>query len=112
MTPGEGLGRNRQGISTPLMMQKTDKRTGVIVNAEPAPMPGGGAAGEPAEKKQRVGAVIQGQPSKVLCLRNMVSGGGINVDNGGVSFAAHKGNMVVVVGWRCTGLLLDRGLHL
>lgn len=32
---GEGLGRERQGMSTPLVMQKTAARTGVIVNAEP-----------------------------------------------------------------------------
>ena len=29
---GQGLGRNQQGMSTPLVMQKTDLRTGVIGN--------------------------------------------------------------------------------
>ena len=29
---GSGLGRNKQGIVTPLMHQKTDKRGGVIVS--------------------------------------------------------------------------------
>lgn len=28
---GEGLGRERQGISTPLVMQKTNARAGVVV---------------------------------------------------------------------------------
>ncbi|GFH14581.1 uncharacterized protein HaLaN_10666 [Haematococcus lacustris] len=61
---GEGLGRERQGMSTPLVMQKTNARAGVIVNAEPS--------AQPADKKQRAaGAVIVGKPSKVLCLRNM-----------------------------------------
>lgn len=31
---GEGLGKMRQGMATPLIAQKTDKRSGVIVNAE------------------------------------------------------------------------------
>lgn len=36
---GEGLGRERQGMATPIILQKTDKRAGVIVNAEPLPKP-------------------------------------------------------------------------
>lgn len=31
---GEGLGKARQGMATPLIAQKTDKRSAVIVNAE------------------------------------------------------------------------------
>ena len=71
---GEGLGRNRQGISTPLVMQKTNARAGVIVNAEnsPAQQQQGGTPGPP-EKKQHTGAAIVGTPTNVLCLRNMVS---------------------------------------
>lgn len=34
-TEGEGLGKEKQGISTPFILQKTDTRTGVIVNAQP-----------------------------------------------------------------------------
>ncbi len=64
---GEGLGRERQGISTPLIMQKTNARAGVIVNAEPQ-LPAGG----PPDKKPRTGVQIVGKPSRVLCLRNMV----------------------------------------
>jgi hypothetical protein len=36
---GEGLGKERQGMATPIILQKTDKRTGVIVNAEPLNKP-------------------------------------------------------------------------
>ena len=36
---GEGLGRERQGMATPIILQKTDKRTGIIVNAEPLNRP-------------------------------------------------------------------------
>jgi splicing factor 45 len=32
---GEGLGKEKQGIATPFILQKTDARTGVIVNAQP-----------------------------------------------------------------------------
>lgn len=34
-TAGQGLGKEKQGISTPFILQKTDTRTGVIVNAQP-----------------------------------------------------------------------------
>lgn len=78
---GEGLGRNRQGMSTPLMAQKTDRRSGVIVNAEPAgpfaskARPAGALefGGEPADKRPKLGSALVGKPSRVICLRNMVS---------------------------------------
>ncbi len=35
-TEGKGLGRSQQGITTPLMAQKKDGRSGVIVNADSA----------------------------------------------------------------------------
>ena len=57
---GDGLGRNRQGISAPLVAQKTDRRAGVIVQGEPSnqpPRPGDGAPA--AEKKPRV---VRGRP--------------------------------------------------
>jgi hypothetical protein len=41
---GEGLGRNKQGISTPLMAQKRGDRAGIIVNAPELPRPQGGDA--------------------------------------------------------------------
>lgn len=34
-TEGEGLGKERQGIAAPIMLQKTDARTGVIVSGQP-----------------------------------------------------------------------------
>ncbi len=72
---GEGLGRNRQGMSTPLVAQKMDRRSGVIVNAEMDPRLRPDAEGdhEHADKRQRTGAVLVGKPSRVICLRNMVS---------------------------------------
>ncbi|KAF5837264.1 splicing factor [Dunaliella salina] len=81
---GEGLGRNRQGIASPLVMQKTNARAGVIVEGaaaptsnpqESAPAP---TRQEPPEKKPRLGAAITGTPTHVLCLRNMVGPGEVD----------------------------------
>ena len=35
-TEGRGLGRSQQGMTTPLMAQKKDSRSGVIINADSA----------------------------------------------------------------------------
>ena len=45
---GQGLGKLRQGMVTPLVAQKTDARSGVIINAE--------ERGGPPEKRPRTGA--------------------------------------------------------
>lgn len=56
---GQGLGKQEQGITTPLMAKKTDRRAGVIVNA--------------SDNSKKVKSVnINGVPTKVLLLRNMV----------------------------------------
>lgn len=36
---GQGLGKARQGMTTPLVAQKTDTHAAVIVNAQPTPAP-------------------------------------------------------------------------
>jgi hypothetical protein len=56
------------GMATPLMMQKVDVRTGVIVNA--APTPGGGAEQQPAKRPRS--ATFEGPPTRVILLTNMV----------------------------------------
>lgn len=40
-TEGRGLGRSQQGIVTPLMAQKKDGRSGIIINAESTHPPPG-----------------------------------------------------------------------
>eukprot|EP00250_Pteridium_aquilinum_P032837 c4770_g1_i1 orf=281-1549(+) len=62
---GQGLGKQEQGITTPLMARKTDRRAGVIVNAS-------------AEKKAKAGVSIMGQPTRVVLLRNMVGPGEVD----------------------------------
>ncbi|KAJ1393905.1 G-patch domain [Sesbania bispinosa] len=55
---GQGLGKQEQGITTPLMAKKTDRRAGVIVNA--------------SDNSKKVKSVnFHGVPTKVLLLRNM-----------------------------------------
>lgn len=50
-----------QGITTPLMAKKTDRRAGVIVNAS-----------ETKPEKKAKGVNLNGPPTRVLLLRNMV----------------------------------------
>ena len=69
---GLGLGKAHQGITAPLMAQKTDHRSGVIVNADPLKRL---EEAGPPEKKAR-GVAIQGTPSRVVLLRNIVGPGG------------------------------------
>ncbi|KAK3000814.1 hypothetical protein RJ639_021740 [Escallonia herrerae] len=60
---GQGLGRQEQGITTPLMAKKTDRRAGIIVNAS-AITSESKEKQQPAEKKQK-GANINGPPTRV-----------------------------------------------
>ncbi|KAL3161408.1 hypothetical protein ABBQ32_010298 [Trebouxia sp. C0010 RCD-2024] len=75
---GLGLGRNKQGIVNPLMVQKTDKRGGTIVNS-PAAQAAAAAEAAPPAKKAKAG-VIMGTPTRVVLLRNMVGPGQVDDD--------------------------------
>ncbi|KAI8463667.1 MAG: hypothetical protein J3K34DRAFT_494743 [Monoraphidium minutum] len=74
---GEGLGRNRQGIATPLVAQKRGDHAAIIVSAPERPRPDGEA---PPEKRPRPGASLSGRPTRVLVLRNMVGPGQVDED--------------------------------
>ncbi|RMZ54956.1 hypothetical protein APUTEX25_000473 [Auxenochlorella protothecoides] len=73
---GEGLGANRQGISTPLAVQKTDARSGVIVQAAPAGARCAGAA--MTEVAGARGLPSAGPATRVVLLKNMVGPGGVD----------------------------------
>ncbi|KAJ4702986.1 DNA-damage-repair/toleration protein [Melia azedarach] len=64
---GQGLGKQEQGITTPLMAKKTDRRAGVIVNAS-----------ENKSEKKVKSANLNGPPTRVLLLRNMVGPGEVD----------------------------------
>lgn len=64
---GQGLGRQEQGITTPLMARKTDRRAGVIVNAS-----------ENKSEKKVKSVNLNGPPTRVLLLRNMVGPGEVD----------------------------------
>ncbi|XP_061360367.1 DNA-damage-repair/toleration protein DRT111, chloroplastic [Gastrolobium bilobum] len=65
---GQGLGKQEQGITTPLMAKKTDRRAGVIVNA----------SDNKQDKKVVKSVNFNGIPTRVLLLRNMVGPGEVD----------------------------------
>ncbi|CAG8536858.1 677_t:CDS:10 [Diversispora eburnea] len=68
---GQGLGKNEQGINEPLTVQKTDKRSGYIVNT---------SSTHTAKTEQPPSKLIPNYevPSKVIMLTNMVGPGEVD----------------------------------
>lgn len=73
---GQGLGRQQQGISTALQVEKTSKRGGRIINEKeimppppPSLLPGAPAAAPPVPKPELTIAEMMKNPSKVILLR-------------------------------------------
>ena len=59
---GQGLGKQEQGITAPLVARKTDRRAGVIVDESSS-----------RQEKKPKSVNFDGQPTRVLLLRNMVN---------------------------------------
>ena len=79
-TEGQGLGKDGQGMRTPLVVKKTDSATAIIVHApakrtHPLPPPQPSANSAPQKS-----VVFRGRPSRVLLLRNMASPGEADAD--------------------------------
>ncbi|WVZ82423.1 hypothetical protein U9M48_029689 [Paspalum notatum var. saurae] len=64
---GQGLGKQEQGITAPLVAKKTDRRGGVIVDE---------SSSRPEKRQKSVS--FDGQPTRVLLLRNMVGPGEVD----------------------------------
>ena len=87
---GQGLGKEGQGMKTPLVAKKMDSTTGVITNAEhrplsrppppPPPPPPSAAAGVAPEAKKTGAVTFRGRPSRVLLMKNMVGPGEVDED--------------------------------
>nr|CAG4638671.1 EOG090X0BIL [Cyclestheria hislopi] len=78
---GQGLGRQQQGISTALQVEKTSKRGGRIINEkEIMPPPPPTPMTPPAPKAELSIAEMMKNPSKVIMLRNMVGPGEVDAD--------------------------------
>nr|CAG4637280.1 EOG090X0BIL [Ceriodaphnia reticulata]SVE73138.1 EOG090X0BIL [Ceriodaphnia reticulata] len=80
---GQGLGRQQQGIAAALQVEKTSKRGGRIINEKdimPPPPPVVSPTIAAAPKVELTIAEIMKNPSKVICLRNMVGPGEVDSD--------------------------------
>jgi splicing factor 45 len=69
---GSGLGKEEQGMTTALVHKKTDRKTGIIVNAPPV------AQAKPVRSVVRFPP--QSEQSRVLLLKNMVGPGEVDDD--------------------------------
>merc|ERR1711957_281187 len=72
---GQGLGKDEQGMSNPLVLQKTDKASGKIVEGGTIKRD---AAGQPEPKQPK--AAASRPPTKVLLLLNLVGAGDVDED--------------------------------
>ena len=67
---GQGLGRREEGITTPLAVTATSKTHGVIKQADPVK--------QAAAQRKKGNTKIQGMPSQVVLLRNLVKPGDVD----------------------------------
>eukprot|EP01066_Platyproteum_vivax_P015300 Platyproteum_vivax@DN6780_c0_g1_i2.p1 len=87
---GQGLGRQKQGITTPLVAKKTDRNAGVIVQGQQTPL------GEANQKVAKIGTQLDRAPTKVLLLMNLVGPGEVDdeLEREAVEEASKYGNLL------------------
>jgi len=74
---GSGLGKDGQGMSTPLVLKKTDQKQGVMVEGQKREAPPAQPQVQPEAKQAKV---AQRPPSCVLLLNNLVGAGEVDSD--------------------------------
>merc|ERR1712039_641890 len=75
---GSGLGKEGQGLATPLVIQKTDRSAGKIVEGAKREAPTQQPAGQPGAKQPK--AAPNRPPTRVLLLNNLVGAGEVDED--------------------------------
>lgn len=75
---GGGLGKEGQGMANPLVMQKTDQKTGRIVEGTSKREASSPPAGQPDQKQAKAAPTLP--PTRVLLLNNMVGAGDVDED--------------------------------
>lgn len=76
---GSGLGKEGQGIATPLVLKKTDVATGTIVEGAKREAPAQQPASQPAAKQAKAPPAAR-PPTRVLLLNNLVGAGDVDED--------------------------------
>jgi len=76
---GTGLGKDGQGMATPLVMKKTDQRTGTVVEGAKREAPVAQPPGQP-DAKQPKAATSNRPPTRILLLNNLVGAGEVDED--------------------------------
>lgn len=77
---GSGLGKEGQGMATPLILKKTDVVAGQIVEGTKREAPTPQATGQPDAKQPKAAAGFNRPPTRVLLLSNLVGAGEVDED--------------------------------
>jgi len=79
---GQGLGKQEQGMSQALQVEKTSKRGGKIIHEKDVPLKGEADDPDSPQESMQVESITEAMknPSKVVLLRNMVGPGEVDED--------------------------------